>query len=305
MTKHKATTVGLLIGAAVAATVAAVDAVPASAVVPAPLPVPALVVTVETDTTGADLTTDPKHATAYCRGGTKLVGTGFTRNSGGSGVVVDQVVPTVGQPGQDDHVTATAYATPAGAPFAWSLTVRAFCASGVSNVEVVDHDSLFDTSVPKRSTANCPFGKKVVGTAFQALGASGEVMVTKVDPVAGTAGGVDHVDVTAYPDDDGITGDWGVKAFAFCATAPSGVQVVARTVTPSTQNTTTVCPRPKVALGAGFVVDDVAQGNVMVYGLTIFEVFTTDHGAIASATEDADGTAAVWGLTAKAICANG
>lgn len=294
---------GLVLGTAFATAALADTPAPASAAVALPPNGP--VVTRVDAWTNLDLV-NPKSVTAYCRGGTKLIGTGFSRTGGGAGVMIDEAVPTVGQIGADDRVKVTAYQTPAGAPFAWSLRAWAFCASGVSNVQVVYDESDFDTTAPKTAEAECLFGTKVVGTAFEARGASGEVVVTKIDPVPGSGVVNDKVVVKAHPDDNGITGSWSVRAYAFCATAPPGLEIVSNTRA-STGTSWTVaadCTGTKVALGAGGYVSDAATGNVLLTSLASFELVTGQQGAVMAATEDANGTNAAWDLTTKVICAN-
>ena len=284
----------------VAAAMTTILAVPASASTPTPLSLlptgPGVTVVEVFSGFGGG----PRHAIATCTTGT-LVGTGFARSGGGSGVVIDAVVPIGNQ------VTVTAVETAAGTPNQWGVTARAFCATGISNVQVKHDESLIDGVNPKTVEVECPFGTRVIGTAFQALGAQGEVIVTKMDPVAGVAPADDKAVVKAYADDNGIAGTWGVGAWAFCAAAPAGLEIVARTLTPppntSSYTVSAGCTGSKVVVGAGTYLSSVATGNVLLYGLSANH-YTVGEEAQASAIEDANGTPAAWSLTTKVICAN-
>lgn len=247
--------------------------------------------------TNSDLVS-PKEITAVCPPNTLLIGAGWGQRYGSHYAVIDEARP------ESDRVTVRGAKTPVGPPTSWSLVARAICASGISNVQIVHQDSVINNlGTPKTAVATCPFGTRVVGTAFEALGPEGEVMVTKIDPT-------DYaVSVKAYPDDTGIAGSWGVTAWAVCASAPAGLEIVSRTLTPANpsgwnyMDVHTVCPRPKVAIGAGAYFNDVAAGNVMLFNLNRFQ-YQGDEMASSQATEDHDGTPAAWNLTTKAICAN-
>ena len=270
------------------------------------------VVTMEEVVSGDDYN-NPKEVTAYCHGGKKLIGVGFYASTDSAGgVIVDQAIPAVNRGvGLDDKVAVTAYETAAGVTSPWRLTARAICASGLSNVEVVSRPSAIDTVSPKTITADCPLGKRVVGSSFQGLNSPGEVIVTKVNPIAGGgAGGKDTVSVTAYPDDDGIAGNWGVTAFAFCATTPSGWEIKSNSLN-QTGDSLFVgmdCGPGNVGLGSGWLFEDVsgvAAGNVLLYNMSVvlFPQFNNIYIAMSTGREDPDGTPATWKLTTKVVCA--
>lgn len=297
-----------LAGAAVATVLPA----PASATPSTPLPLtPARTVTMEEETTLLDHQ-NPKEIRAYCRNGARLVGAGFSvfHQGGGLGAVVKEAVPVQGVGGADDYVSVKAYETPAGTSYTWRLFAYAVCATGLSGVEIVEDVSVIDSAPSHSAVAQCPFGKDVIGSSFAALLAPGEVMVTKSDLV--TSSSPDEVRVTGYDDDDGITATWGVRAYAFCAFPPPGLEIV-----PDTYNFSGIggsnhawCPIGKIGLGSGAYVSDVsgvAAGDVTLTGLRTvgpFTQFNGEYAAVATAVEDADGTPADWELTTQVACAD-
>jgi hypothetical protein len=299
-----------LLGAAATTILAA----PASASTSTPLPLPlGPTVTYESERTAYD-DENPKHITASCHDGKKLIGVGYSRSGGAAGVVIDRAVPVVNQTGREDWVTVYAYETAAGTPNRWSLEARAICASGLSNVVLSDDTSDIDGEDSHTAVAECPFGTKVVGTSFAAISEAddqGDVMVTEVNPIA-SSGGNDTVRVSAHADADGTADDWGVKAYAFCATAPLGLTIVSRTQNPPTDriDQAVACPDGKVGLGAGAYFNDftgAAAENLMLTNLNVSGPYTQFNGeylAVASAMEDAAGTqGADWELTVKLVCA--
>lgn len=233
--------------------------------------------------------------TAECPANAALIGAGWSVNAR---VIADEVVP--------DVVAGTVRVEgriPDGGPaFAnWSVTAKAICATGVTNVVRAQGPSGYDSSSPKNAVATCPFGKKVVGIGYQ-IGtfAPGQVHVTSVVPTA------DTVTVTAYEDDNGAVDaagnnvDWDVTAYAVCATEPFGLERVA-SPSPAQGTDHTTCPTGKKVLGSAGSLNsaqrDVSISSTQISTYAGFEI------ASANGVEDRSGANAAWSMSTTAICA--
>jgi hypothetical protein len=79
----------------------------------------------------------------------------------------------------------------------------------------------FDSDNPKRAVAQCPDGKRVIGTAASLLGddedLAGRVMLQEIAPTGGRQ--VRGVGAEVAP---GTNARWALVAIAFCAEAPNG-----------------------------------------------------------------------------------
>ena len=96
--------------------------------------------------------------------------------------------------------------------------------AGISGFEVVTArtpDSGFDSDSPKRAVAQCPSGKRVVGTAAGLEGddddLAGRVMLQEIAPTG--RGQVRSIGAEVAP---GTNVRWAIVAIAFCAEAPNG-----------------------------------------------------------------------------------
>ncbi|GAA2711059.1 hypothetical protein [Actinoplanes palleronii] len=165
--------------------------------------------------------------------------------------------------------------------------------------------SVTDSASFKTAVAGCPAGKRVVGGggwAFATAAADkAKVMVTRLEPVR--AGTVSNYVVSGEEVASGMSGTWWLEAYALCAPAPGGYQIVSGGTAPSSssvQQTAAVCPGSKRVLGSGGRIDNAA-GQV---------TFQTNRSSgprdivRAVAKEDANGYAGSWTVTAYAICAN-
>ena len=96
--------------------------------------------------------------------------------------------------------------------------------AGISGFEVVTArtpDSGFNSETPKRAVAQCPNGKRVVGTAASLVGddedIAGRVMLQEIAPTGNRQ--VRGVGAEVAP---GTNVRWAIVAVAFCAEAPNG-----------------------------------------------------------------------------------
>jgi hypothetical protein len=96
--------------------------------------------------------------------------------------------------------------------------------AGISGFEVVTArtpDSGFNSESPKRAVAECPNGKRVVGTAASLVGdgedIAGRVTLHEIAPTG--RGQVRGVAAEVAP---GTNREWAIVAIAFCAEAPNG-----------------------------------------------------------------------------------
>jgi hypothetical protein len=192
-----------------------------------------------------------------------------------------------------------------------SVRVGAQTAPVVSGVERVLSVSLVDSEPVKSAFARCPDGKAVVGGGATAstefLGADPErLTLTQLQPTTNIDGqGGDAYVVSAAETSPGVSGDWGVAAYAICAdseSVPGWEIVTAHTTTSSAemQSQAAVCPSGKSVLGTGASVShNGGQVRLQV-------ARSSDPGDIARAQahEQAGGYPRRWSLAAYAICAN-
>ena len=238
--------------------------------------------------------TDPsKVAPVDCPTGKVVIGTGWRIYPEQREVVIEDVIP------YRDSVLAVAKADETGASN-WSLTVFATCASEPAGYQIVTGPSL-SSSGDKTPIAFCPDPKVTIGVGFAMAGASGQMVLTSLNPEP------DFVSMTAYEDDTGTGVTWNANAYAICAYEPDGWEIVSHT-----QNQTgtgqwsvqdfTECPVGKKVIGAGAYLDE-GEGNVYISSLRLNFYGGGEYAQVA-AYEDEDGTADVWDVTTDAICVN-
>lgn len=125
-----------------------------------------------------------------------------------------------GPPGRDGSAGPRGAAGPEGPPGPQGERGPA----GISGFEVVTSrtpDSGFNSESPKRAVAQCPNGKRVVGTAASLVGddedIAGRVTLHEIAPT-----GNRQVRAVAAEVAPGTNGRWAIVAVAFCAEAPNG-----------------------------------------------------------------------------------
>ncbi|MFC7545688.1 hypothetical protein [Plantactinospora sp. GCM10030261] len=178
-------------------------------------------------------------------------------------------------------------------------------ASALPSWQRVSATSLTDSEPVKTAIAACPAGKVVVGGGgwVFALAAADDakVMVTGLEPVH--SGNLDSYVASGAEVAPGMTGTWWVEAYAICAAAPAGYEVVSGSTAPSSstvQETAAGCGGTKRAIGTGARINNPG-GQV---SLQLARPSGPRDIARVTAKEDANGYAATWNVTAYAICAN-
>jgi hypothetical protein len=186
-------------------------------------------------------------------------------------------------------------ATVVGAPPAAALPglTRAFSSSATDSVS------------SKTVIAACPAGLRVVGGGGKvfatAVADSAKVVLTRLEPMH--SGNLDSYVVTGEEIAPGMAGNWLVAAWALCASAPAGYEIVSGSTAPSSstaQQTAAVCPGTKRVVGTGARINNPA-GQVT---LQLARSSGPRDISRVTAKEDANRYAATWNVTAYAICTN-
>jgi hypothetical protein len=246
-----------------------------------------------TPTTATDSSTT-KSLTATCPAGTRVITAGGDTTGSANGRVVLDVMrpdPTL------TKVTVHAREDETGTSATWFLQAFVTCAPAPAGLELVKATSPTD-SAAKSVTATCPTGKRLLGSGAETTGAGGQVLVGGLRPNSGLTSAT----VSATEDATGTTATWSVTAYAICAPAPRGLQLVGATsASDSTASkvATAHCPAGLSVIGTLGTVNSSA-GHV-VRDAVFSDADLTSAGF--SAFEDVAGTAKSWSVTAYAICA--
>jgi hypothetical protein len=181
------------------------------------------------------------------------------------------------------------------------LAPTAAFASTVPAATVTSTLTPFDSNATKTASAACPAGKRVIGGGARVNGAQ-HVVLTRQEPVHGAT--ADSFVAAASEDEAGFAGSWALQSFAICAAPVAGLQIVSATSaasSPAFQSLSASCPNGKFALGGG---GKVNGGNGQVDLSTLAEGGVVSSRTTAAGTEDANGFAGNWSVTAFAVCAN-
>jgi hypothetical protein len=199
--------------------------------------------------------------------------------------------------------TAAAAAVVAGVPLAIQVFGQGSAsASTVPAATVTSALTAFDSTAAKTAVAQCPTGKRVIGGGGRVNGAQ-HVVITRQEPTHNGAG--DSFAVDAREDEVGFGGAWAVQAFAICSAPIAGLEIVSATSPVSSNAFTSLsasCSAGKFALGGG---GKINGGNGQVDLSTLAEGGTVSSRTTAAGTEDLNGFAGTYSVTAFAVCANG
>jgi hypothetical protein len=176
-------------------------------------------------------------------------------------------------------------------------------AQALTDVERVSATSSQDSASSKSVGVACPPGKVIVGGGgWTGVGSGfGTVHLSGFRPRVNLSGN-SVMQVRADEAETGLTSTWAVSAYATCAPAPAGWEIVSATsaVTSDATRTQTVdCPPGKMALAFGGWADGAPAGQVHLTGAFPTPGLT---GVTATAAEDQSGTPASWTVTAYAVC---
>ena len=184
-----------------------------------------------------------------------------------------------------------------------TLAVAAGPAEAVpGRVKVQSPATAFDTTPTKAAFANCPSGTRVVGGGGWAFdNDAGKVHFTRLEPFHSTTLDTYAVEAASEP---GFTGSWWLQAYAICAPAPAGLQIITSPATTSASSTFVTqiadCPGNQQLLGTGA---KILNGGREV-GLQRTGSLSGLTRSLSTAREDANGYSGNWSLIVYAVCAN-
>ena len=188
-------------------------------------------------------------------------------------------------------------------PVAWQVRGQGVAsAATVPTATVVSAITPFDSTATKTIAALCPAGKRVIGGGGRVSGAQ-NVVLTRQEPVQ--AGTGDSYVVAASEGQNGFTDTWALQAYAICADPlpnqqiPQIVSVTSAPGSEAFQGVSASCPAGKFAVGAG---GRINSGGGEVALSTKAEGSSWSTRITAAGTEDADGFAGPWSVTAFAVC---
>ncbi len=244
-----------------------------------------------------------KTETALCPEGTRVVG-------GGGGVLGDQLneglVITQMQPIRPlygaDRYTVTV-SDPTGAVDDWGVRATAICAPALPGMSIAFGSTSSSSAAVQLATASCPAGRKVVGSGGTVYNAEGRVGLQVMR--ASTDGA--RVYAQAHEEPGGYGGDWFVFAWAVCATAPSGYEIVMERSpqddSESTKNAWPECSGDKTLLSAGAATGFSAPAQVALHYAHAYSGPTSGSANVLAVENEP--TTSDWDfIVGQAICAD-
>jgi hypothetical protein len=244
-----------------------------------------------------------KTAQAFCPEGKRVVG-------GGGGLVWDlqhhtrDVVLTGTYPvrtlsGRDSWVVS-AHEDQGGTADTWWVDAYAICVDPIAGMHTKITGGTYGSASWQRPEAHCDPGERVLGSGGYVQDTGGQVGIQ----VARASTLATFSYFMAHEDADGYAGNWGLLAYAVCAPAPAGYEIV-QTASPESlseaeKSAEATCSAGKEPLGGGGALGFSAPGNAM---LTRTILPDYDDTVLAVADENVS-TAANWDfIVAQAICA--
>ena len=244
-----------------------------------------------------------KTARAYCPEGKRAIG-------GGGGLVWDlqhhtrDVVLTGSYPvhplsGRDSWVVS-AHEDQGGTTDTWWVDAYAICVDPIAGMHIEVTGGTYGSSTSQRPEAHCDPGERVLGSGGYVQDTGGQVGIQ----VARASTLATFSYFQAHEDADGYAGNWGLLAYAVCAPAPAGYEIVqtasSTSLSEAEKSADAYCPSGKEVLGGGGALGFSAPGNAM---LTRTILPDYDDTVLAVADENVS-TAANWDfIVAQAICA--
>jgi hypothetical protein len=236
-----------------------------------------------------------KTITVPCPSGLQAIGVGYEFVGATGSVVLDDFIPnatsvTVGAgeivgPGEPSDGTTQN----------WRIKATAICANPLPGLQIVSNTSFFGPGGSRQVFADCPVGKRVVGSGAALSQGFGQVSIRALG-IAGTFVVADAID-----DEDGYSGNWSITAYAVCANAVPGLQII----TGSTANDSSDikhasanCPPDKKVLGVGWALN---PGDQMYAHSTFLGIGGSNTMLL---VEDANGFGGNWNASAISICAD-
>jgi hypothetical protein len=166
-----------------------------------------------------------KSAEAKCPPGTRVTG-GSGRVTGvTSHVVLTRMQPRhTNNPAVPDSYIVTAIEDETEPDDEWAVTAYVLCSDPLPGQTIVISRSPTDSGHSEREIADCPAGRRAIGSGVRVNGGAGQVHVMEMT-MGGFADGRTSAFVTAQENNDGFGGDWSLDAFAVCATIAPERQV--------------------------------------------------------------------------------
>ena len=257
-------------------------------------------VTVDTSTWDHEpALTKTKRAT--CPTGTRILGGGgglLTNEA--DGIVITQMQPVRPLTGLD-FFEVTAY-EPTASIRDWRIRATAICAPALANMSMAFGNSTLSSNSTHLATAVCPTGRKVVGSGGTIYNANGNA---GLQVVRASSDGT-RVYAQGHESAAGYSGQWYVFAWAVCATAPVGYQIVTANSpqddSETTKNAAVDCPGSKTLLGAGAAVSFAAPGAVALQHMHAYSGPTS--GTVQAYAAENASTTTDWDfIVAQGICA--
>ena len=154
------------------------------------------------------------------------------------------------------------------------------------------------TSDAKSLSAPCPGNKRIISVGGDTTGSDGQVLLDELRPNASLTGAALH----AAEDEDGTANAWYLQAFAICAPAPTGLELVSATSPVDSANKSVVatCPGSKKLLGSGAKITGGTR-QVLLDGILPNQGLS--NVTVNALEDEGAGTSANWSVTAYAICA--
>lgn len=234
--------------------------------------------------------------TAYCSPYRRLYGMGSSQPSNGSILFRGTLPQGVGLP---SAAQAAAQEDLAGTSSNWFMTAYAICGDELDGQTMVWQRSVYSSAATRDVTVTCPDNKSVIGAGGTINFGEGRVKIDEIRPNEGLT----QVSVFASENQDTTSEDWGVTAYAICATKPAGlirVAASASTAWTTGQQVVATCPEEKRLLSVAGGVDASTRTNL--------RVFEMRPSALRSATVRATTKGGAPGVTgnvkAYAICAD-
>jgi hypothetical protein len=244
-----------------------------------------------------------KSLTVSCPAGTQIIGGGYDLVGAEGSVVLDDFIPstqglTVGAgevvgPGEpSDGTTET-----------WQIRATAVCANPPPGYIIISNPSAFAPGRTRATTANCPAGTFAIGAGASLSNGFGQISISDLTYGAHSAS------AGAIDDEDGYSGSWSITAYAICANALPGLQIITAFSTHGSgplNFATAFCPGQQV-LGTGWSVflGDLAVARQLLNIHADIAGGGANPSVTAFASEDANGYSGDWQVYAQAVCANG
>lgn len=181
----------------------------------------------------------------------------------------------------------------------WRLFAYAVCADPPAGLAYVAGDSVPNAGPQRIAVAACPAGKQVLGVGARAAVEAGRnVTLHVVFPPAQTAWASSTEAQGGEPD------PWTTRAYAVCAdpVGATKVEVVGPLAPGDVQSSFASCAPGKLAAIGGIMFADVAANSGQIGLAGIYPDATLTSGQVIG-TEDHDGYAGSWSVSAYAICA--